>query len=225
MEAGPSADQRDSLASAMTVQGAVLGMLGRATGFDPLVFSLGMAAVRDGLTVGDWNNLGAGLQEIGSDWEEMEQVLTREVRSPNFSEGFRQGKKILPDDLHLLNAVIKDLPREVEIKRNNHYLGWLYKWEDGDPSAVGASFREHSVRRVESGWMITLGQVPGRTGAETLRVTLADLPGMPADAKPQLDKLLASPLLTPEARLDLLALARELEAAKLLPPGYAASRR
>ncbi|MBI5625023.1 MAG: hypothetical protein HY924_14700 [Elusimicrobia bacterium] len=225
VEAAPDPGPGDGLSSAMAVQGAVLGMLSRATGFDPLVFSLGMAMAGGGLTVKDWNDLGKGLQAIETDWEEIESVLTREVKSPNFSEEFRQGKKIRPDDLFLLDAVIKELPREVEIKRNNHYLGWLYKWEDGEASASGASFRNHSVRRVKEGWMISLGEVPGPAGAEKLRVTLADLPGMPADAKPQVDKLLASPLLTQEQRQDLLALSAELEAAGLLPAGYTAARR
>lgn len=220
----PGSEPEDGLASAMTLQSSVLGMLSRATGFDPLVFSLGMAVAGNGLTVLDWNKLGAGLQEIDSDWGELEQVLGAAVRSPNFSEGFRQGKKIQPEDMGLLGAVLKELPREVEIKRNNHYLGWLYKWQDGDSAAAGASFKGGTVRRVQGGWLIALGAIAGPAGAEPLRVTLADLPGMPADAKPQMDKLLASPLLTAEQRADLLELAANLEAAKLLPAGYASSR-
>lgn len=197
----------------MTLQSAVLAMASRATGFDPLVLSLGMSMSAEGITVADWAKLGLGLQELESDWGEAEAVLARQLRSNLFSKDFRAGKKIAPDDLFQLSWAIKELPREVEIARNNAYLGWRYRWEAGEASAAGVDFSGASVKRVESGWLVTLGTLPS---GEKLRVTLADL-GKAPDARPQLEALLKSPLLTPAQRADLGRLARELERAGLLP--------
>ncbi len=214
------------LALAMLMQSQVLGSIARATGFDPLTLSLGMSMLQQGITVKDWLDVGAGLQEIGSDWDEMDKVLSREMRSPQFSEEFRQGKKISPDDLVMLSMVIKELPREVEIARNGQYLGWRYDWEAGKASAAGASFQDASVKRMsEDAWMLDLGVVPGPEGALRLRVTLHSFAGHGADARPQMDALLASPLLTAEQKADLLALSEKLEKEGLLPKGYADSRR
>ncbi|MCX5796410.1 MAG: hypothetical protein NTY77_13035 [Elusimicrobia bacterium] len=216
---------QDSMAAAMTMQSQVLGSISRATGFDPLVLSLGMSMLREGLSAKDWLDIGAGLQDRDSDWDEMDKVLAQQMRSPQFSEGFRKGQKISPDDLTMLAWTIKDLPREVEIARNNQYLGWQYRWEAGDASAAGASFKNASVKRLsKDSWMIDLGAIPGPQGAQRLRFSLEGFSGRAADAKPQLDALLSSPLLTPEQRADLLRLALRLEAEGLLPKGYSQSR-
>lgn len=223
----PQAPQEDSpIALAMLMQSQVLGSISRATGFDPLALSMGMAMLKQGISVKDWLDVGAGLQDIGSDWDEMDKVLAREMRSPQFSEEFRQGQKISPDDLVMLSMVIKELPREVEIARNGQYLGWRYDWEAGKASAAGASFQDASVKRMsEDAWMLDLGIVPGPGGALRLRVTLHTLGERRADARPQMDALLASPLLTAEQKADLLALSEKLEKEGLLPEGYADSRR
>lgn len=222
----PQPPQEESpIALAMLMQSQVLGSISRATGFDPLTLSLGMSMLKQGLSVKDWIDVGAGLQDIGSDWGEMDKALARVVRSGQFSEEFRRGEKISPDDLVMLSMVIKELPREVEIARNNQYLGWRYDWEAGEASAAGASFRDASVKRMsEDSWMIDLGLVPGPGGALRLRVTLHSFAGQNADAKPQMDALLASPLLTAEQKSDLLALSEKLEKEGLLPKGYARSR-
>jgi hypothetical protein len=215
----------DSISAAMTIQSQVLGSISRATGFDPLVLSMGMSVMRQGITVADWLDIGAGLQQLDSDWDEMDKALAQQMRSPQFSEEFRQGKKISPDDLSMLAWTIKDLPKEVEIARNNHYLGWQYRWQAGDAAAAGASFQGASVKRLsEDSWMIDLGSIPGPQGAQKLRFSMQGFPEHPVDAKPQLDALLASPLLTPEQRADLLRLALRLEAEGLLPKGYSQSR-
>lgn len=223
----PQAPGEDSpMAAAMIMQSQVLGSIARATGFDPLTLSLGMAMLKQGLSVTDWLDIGAGLQEIGSDWDEMDKVLSRQVRSPQFSKEFRQGQKVSPDDLVMLSMVIKDLPREVEITRNNQYLGWRYDWEAGKASAAGAAFQDASVKRMaEDAWMLDLGVVPGPGGAQRLRVTMHTIGERHADAKPQMDALLSSPLLTPEQKTDLLKLAEKLEKEDLLPKGYADARR
>lgn len=203
----------ESMQAVMTIQSAVLAMAARATGFDPLVLSLGMSMSAEGITVADWAKLGAGLQELESDWGEAEAVLTHQLRSNMFSKDFRAGRKTSPDDLFQLSWAIKELPREVEIARNNEYLSWRYRWEAGEAGAADVDFSGASVRRTSGGWMITLGTLPG---GEKLRVTLAEL-GKTPDARPQLEALLKSPLITPAQRADLGRLARELERAGLLP--------
>ncbi|MBI5238959.1 MAG: hypothetical protein HY926_00660 [Elusimicrobia bacterium] len=222
----PEAPGEDNpMAAAMIMQSQILGTISRATGFDPLTLSLGMSMLRQGLTIKDWLDVGAGLQNIDSDWDEMDKVLAHQVRSSQFSEQFREGTNISPDDLVMLSLVIKELPQEVEIARNSQYLGWRYDWEAGKASAAGASFQDASVKRVSAdAWMLDLGVAPGPGGAQRLRVTLHTLGERHADAKPQLDALLASPLLTSEQKADLLRLAEKLEKEGLLPAGYAKSR-
>lgn len=211
----PRSDEEfaSNMEAVMTIQSAVLAMASRATGFDPLVLSLGMSMSAHGITVADWAKVGLGLQELDSDWGEAEAVLSHRLRSNMFSKDFRAGKKIEPDDLFQLSWSIKELPREVEIARNGAYLGWRYRWEAGEASAAGVDFSGASVRQTSGGWLITLGTLPS---GEKLRVTLAELGGKP-DARPQLEALLKSPLLTPAQRADLAAFERRLAAAGLLP--------
>ena len=195
----------------MELQAALLRVAAARTGMDMTTLSMGMALVGNGLSVGDFDAMLAGLDELGADLPEAAAALDREFASGNLKDAFRAGQSP-QEGLSLLSAVMRDVAMSVEIGRNGRFLAWFWDYEAGREEGA-PDFSGGDVRALSGGrFHITFGTLNGAP----LQVTMATLGGKTPDARRWLEGAERSPFTTPGRAAGLAVLRARLAAQRLL---------
>jgi hypothetical protein len=161
--------------------------------------------------------------EIGATPDELrDAVLQATARTP-FAKPLGPENRPPAGEYSMLEAILKETAREVEILRNNRAIGWIYDFEQGvvrDEFGISPEVRRLADGRV----MARLGFIRRGEAAEPLVMTAAPLPGQPASLTYFMDMLRRSPLLRdPALNARIRAMLSLFEAEGLLPAGYAAA--
>ncbi|HBL16250.1 MAG: hypothetical protein A2X36_17045 [Elusimicrobia bacterium GWA2_69_24] len=218
-----AAAESPDFSSALQMQGYLLGILAGRTGQDAFILSIAMATYGQGMSIADYALILRECVEIGATPGEIrDAVLQATARTP-FAKPLGPENRPPAGEYFMLEAILKDAAREVEILRNNRAIGWIYDFEKGSvPDEFGIS---PEVRRLAGGRVLArLGFIRRGEAAEPLVMTAVSLPGQPASLKYFMDLLRRSPLLRdPALNARIRAMLSLFESEGLLPAGYAAA--
>jgi hypothetical protein len=209
------------MGDAMQMQGWLLGILSKHYGQDVVVLSMAMSIYRADLSIQDYLDIMKELVAIEASADEAEAALLHATAHSPFAKPLGPENRPEPGDYAILRMNIRELAREVEILRNNRFIGWTYDLAAGKPTLDFAPAPD--VRPGEGGeWRIRLGYLRQGDAALPLTVLARPQDGKSPDLSYFLDPVFASSRLDSARRAALVDLARELERLGALPAGYSA---